>query len=79
MLITWIDIANTKTLLKIYMYVLLKLDYYVLTQTHIFFIGPILDDRLKEKKMKPWKGAHSSQSVCPSVNKLQGTPFDLGT
>ena len=24
------------------------------------FIGPILDDRLKEKILKPWKGAHSS-------------------
>ena len=35
-------------------------------------IGPILDDRLKEKLLKPWKGALSSHfrvcpSVCPSV------------
>ena len=30
-------------------------------------IGPILDDRLKEKILKPWKGAHSSHCVCPSV------------
>ena len=32
-------------------------------------IGPILDDRLKEK-LKPWKGAHSSHfrvCVCLSV------------
>ena len=40
--------------------------------------GPILDDRLKEQILKPWKGAHSSLSVCLSVNKLQCTPFDLG-
>ena len=50
-------------------------------------IGPILDDRLKKKILKPWKGALSSHSVCvsvrpsvcPCVNNLQGTPFDLGT
>ena len=30
-------------------------------------IGPILDDRLKEKILKPWKGAHSSHSVCVCV------------
>ena len=29
------------------------------------FIGPILDDRLKEKLLKAWKGAHSSHfRVC---------------
>ena len=46
-------------------------------------IGPILDDRLKEKILKPWKGAHSSHSVCPSVclcvNTLQDTLFGLET
>ena len=31
------------------------------------YIGPILDDRLKEKILKPWKGALSSHSVCLSV------------
>ena len=31
------------------------------------WIGPILDDRLKEKILKPWKGALSSHSVCLSV------------
>ena len=32
------------------------------------FIGPILDDRFKEKLLKPWKGAHSSHfRVCLSV------------
>ena len=32
------------------------------------FVGPILDDRLKEKLLKPWKSAHSSHfRVCPSV------------
>ena len=45
-------------------------------------IGPILDDMLKEEILKPWKGAHSSHSVCvsvcPCVNKIQDTPFDLG-
>ena len=45
--------------------------------------GPILDDRLKEKILKPWKGAHSCHSTClcvrPSVNNLHDTPFDLGT
>ena len=33
-------------------------------------IGPILDDRLKEKLLKSWKGAHSSHlrvCVCLSV------------
>ena len=52
-------------------------------------IWAILDDRLKEKILKPWKGAHSSHSVslchsvrvyvCLSVNGLQVTPFDPGT
>ena len=31
-------------------------------------IGPILDDRLKEKILKPWKGAHSSHFVCVCVS-----------
>ena len=36
------------------------------------YIGPILDDRLKEKLLKPWKGAlcfhfRVCPSVCPSV------------
>ena len=38
-------------------------------------IGPILDDRLKEKLMKSWKGAHSSHlrvCVCLSV-RLRAT------
>ena len=46
------------------------------------YIGPILDDRLNEKLLKPWKGALSSHfrvSVRPSVDGLQGTPFGLGT
>ena len=31
-------------------------------------VGPILDDRLKEKLLKTWKGAHSSHfRVCVSV------------
>ena len=47
-------------------------------------IGPILDDRLKEKILKLWKGALSNHfrmclSVCLSVDGLQGTPFGLGT
>ena len=54
-------------------------------------IGPILDGRLKEKILKPWKGALSSHSVCLSVClcvclcvclsvcRLQVTPFGLGT
>ena len=41
--------------------------------------GPILDDRLKEKFQKLWKGVHSIPSACLSVCGLQGTPFDLGT
>ena len=40
----------------------------------LFVVGPILDDRLKEKLLKPWKGALSSHSVClcvrPSVRPL---------
>ena len=36
-------------------------------------------DRLKEKK-KPSVVTHSvCVSLCLSVNKLKGTPFDLGT
>ena len=41
-------------------------------------IGPILDDRLKDKILKPWKGTISSHSVCPSVRE-QDTPFSLRT
>ena len=46
-------------------------------------IGPILDDRLKEKFLKPWKGAHSSHfrvclSVRFSVRELLITVFKLG-
>ena len=44
-----------------------------------FFIGPILNDRLKVKILKPWKGALSSHSVCLSVNTIQDTLFGLGT
>ena len=29
-----------------------------------FFFWPILDDSLKEKILKPWKGALSSHYVC---------------
>ena len=37
------------------------------------YFGPILDDRLKEKLLNPWKGALSSQfRVCPSVRPLAG-------
>ena len=36
-------------------------------RSEILLIGPILDERLKGKILKPWKGALSSQSVCPSV------------
>ena len=53
------------------------------------YIGPILDDRLKEKLLKPWKDAHSSHfpvclSVCvcvcvSNIRELQGTLFGLGT
>ena len=52
------------------------------------FFWPILDDRLKEKFMKPWKGVLCIHfrvclsvclSVCPSARGLQSTPFDLGT
>ena len=47
-------------------------------------IGPILDDRLKEKLLKPWKSALCSHfrvcfSVCFSVRELLITVFDLGT
>ena len=39
-------------------------------QLGVVLVGPILDDRLKEKLMKPWKGAHSSHfRMCPSVRK----------
>ena len=51
-------------------------------------IGPILDDKLKEKFLEPWKGVLCIHvraclcvdvPVCMSVNKLHGTPLDLGT
>ena len=40
-------------------------------------VGPILDDRLKEELLKPWKGAHSSHfrvclSICVSVRPFAG-------
>ena len=50
-------------------------------------IGPILDNRLKEKILKPWKGALSIHfrvclsvclSVCFSVRALLATVFELG-
>ena len=69
------------------------------SKTHLFFdklivfkiiknIGPILDDRLKEKFLKPWKGVLCIHfrvcvsvcvSVCLSVRGLQSTPYDLWT
>ena len=49
------------------------------TSTDSHYIGPILDDRLKEKILKPWKGALSSQSVCPSVCLWTGYRSDLLT
>ena len=49
-----------------------------------YHIGPILDDKLKEKILKPLKGVlcihfHVSVGVYVSVHGLQSTPFDLGT
>ena len=38
--------------------------------------GPILDDRLKEKILKPWKGVHSSHFVCVSVRVQTVKIFD---
>ena len=58
---------------------LLVVDSLIVGVLLLLFIGPILDDRLKEKILKPWKGAHSSHSVCPSVRGLQVTSFGLGT
>ena len=48
------------------------------------YIWLILDDMLKEKLLKPRKGAHSSHfrvcvCVCPPVRGLQSKSFDLGT
>ena len=48
-----------------------------------YLIRPILYDRLKEKILKPWKGALSIHfrvfpSVRPSVRELQGTLFGIG-
>ena len=45
-------------------------------------IGTIIDDRLKEKSLKPWKGVlciHFLVCVCVCVRGLHSTPFDLGT
>ena len=44
----------------------LGIGYVNLTVKHKINIGPILDDRMKEKVMKPRKGAHSGHSVCVS-------------
>ena len=42
--------------------------------------GPIFDDRLKEKSLKPWKGALCIHfRVCVSARGLHSTPFNLGT
>ena len=47
-----------------YSYVLVLNAYFCLPD-----IGPILDDRLKEKILKPWKGALSIHfRVCLSVS-----------
>ena len=43
-------------------------------------VGPILDDRMKEKFLKPWKGVLLTfVSVCLSIRELPSTLFDLGT
>ena len=45
-------------------------------------IGPILDDRLKEKFLKPLNSLSCvcvCLSVCPSVRGLQNTPFNIWT
>ena len=43
-------------------------------------MGPILDDRLKEKNHETLKGCTRSIRVCLSVrNQAKGTPFDLET
>ena len=45
----------------------------------VWIIGPILDDRLKENILKPWKGALSSHSVCLSVCVCAGCRSHLLT
>ena len=49
----------------------------------ILIVGPIRDDRLKEKILKPWKGVlcinfRVCLSVCFSVRELLTTVFELG-
>ena len=49
-------------------------------QLGVVLIGPILDDRLKEKLLKPWKGAHSSHfrvSVYTRVTEHSFWPRNL--
>ena len=45
----------------------------------VSIIGPILDDRLKEKFLKSWEGVLCFLCVCLYICWLQSTPFDLGT
>ena len=42
-------------------------------------IGPFLDDKLKEKFLKPERMSSVFTFVCLSVDMPQNTPFDLGT
>ena len=44
-----------------------KFEHYYWGQNLGETIGPIFDDKLKEKILKPWKGALSSHYVCVSV------------
>ena len=42
-------------------------------------VGSILDDRLKDKILKPWKGVfciHFCVCMCVCACRLQSTPFD---
>ena len=62
-------------------------DYlFIIKRYKIDHFGPILDDRLKEKILKPSKGVLCIHfrvclsvclCVCLSVRGLQSTPFDL--
>ena len=54
-----IIIANEKTTLKVditWTWYLESMDRSVVVRRCACFIGPILDDRLKETFLKPWKG-----------------------
>ena len=52
--------------------------FFLYTYVYLNF-EPILDDKLKEKFLKPWKGVLCSPLSCVFVGRLQSTLFEIET